>query len=169
VILGASFLVQDANVRLSLRFLAIVGGSNAALLLSSGIGGGRHEAMIPRKRCYAISGGSGAAAALCRLLGLAGLGIANLAGLIVTALFLLRSQDVPFQLRISRKEIAELMRVGVPFSLTEAGYELLRRVDVFVIALLLGPTTVGSTASGILVMDFAVVLDRGRISGALAD
>jgi len=42
----------------------------------------------------------------------------------------------------------------------EAGYELLRRVDVFVIALFLGPTAVGFYGISILVMDFAWCWDR---------
>jgi len=48
-----------------------------------------------------------AAAALCRLLGLAGLGIATSLALIVTAVFGCAARAFPFKLRISRKEIAD--------------------------------------------------------------
>ena len=169
VILGTSFLAHDANVRLSLRFLAIVVGVTQPYYFLRELAAVRHESLIRSKEMLLRSVVDlVAAAALCRLLGLAGLGIATSLALIVTAVFLLRSQTIPFQLRISRKEIADLMRVGVPFSLTEAGYELLRRVDVFVIALFLGPTAVGFYGISILVMDFAVVLGQKGVSQVLS-
>jgi len=109
-----------------------------------------------------------AAVALCKFLGLYGLGIATCGSLLAAALFLWRSQKVPFQFRIDRERVADLMRRGVPFAITEAAYELLRRIDVFAIAIFAGSTAVGYYGISILIIDFAMVLSKKGVSQLLS-
>jgi O-antigen/teichoic acid export membrane protein len=109
-----------------------------------------------------------AAVALCKFLGLYGLGIATCGSLLATAVFLMRSQKVPFQFRIDGSRLSGLMRQGVPFAITEAAYEVLRRIDVFAIALVAGSTAVGYYGISILIMDFAMVLSKKGVSQLLS-
>jgi O-antigen/teichoic acid export membrane protein len=161
----ASFFVPDPNIRISLRFLAFaVGLSEVYFYLREVPATRRQFVMRSKEELIRSVIDCAAAIALCKFLGLYGLGIATCGSLVATAVFLWRSQKVPFQLRIDRSRLSGLMRQGIPFAITEASYELLRRTDVLAIALFAGPIAVGYYGVSILIMDFAMVLSKKGVS-----
>jgi O-antigen/teichoic acid export membrane protein len=86
----------------------------------------------------------------------------------VGGIYYLRKQKIPFRLWPDRAKLAGLMKIGVPFSITEAGYDLLRRVDIWVIAIMAGPTAVGYYGLSLLIMDFATVLSQKGVAQVLS-
>lgn len=168
-ILGGSFFVADANVRLALRFLAVGVGICHPYYFLRELSSTRHHFGIRATETMmrAVIDAT-VAIVLCRSLGITGLGLAMVSALVVTGMFLILRQSVPFRLTIPRTLITNLMRTGIPFSLTEAGYQMLRRIDVFMIAIFLGPTQVGIYGISILIMDCAVVLSEKGVSQVLS-
>lgn len=168
-IFAGSLLVHDANVRLSLRFLAYaVAISEPYYFLREFAIARHHFLMRSREELMRSMIDFTGAVVLCRFLGLAGLGLSTCTALTVATIYYLRRQQIPFRFRVDREKLSGLMKAGVPFSMTEAGYALLRRVDVWVIALLVGPTAVGYYGLSILIMDFAVVLSQKGVAQVLS-
>jgi len=168
-IFGGSFFAHDPNIRLALRFLAFAVGISQPYYYLRELAGTRHHFVIRSKEellrsVVDITG----AVLLCKFFGLAGLGLATCTALTVGTIFYIRKQQIPFRLRLDKKELGSLMKIGVPFSITEAGYDVLRRVDIWVIAIMAGPTAVGLYGLSLLIMDFAVVLSQKGVAQVLS-
>jgi O-antigen/teichoic acid export membrane protein len=169
IILGASFFVVNPNVRLSLRYLAIGVGIGHPYFFLRELAGARHQfGLRATETIVRAVIDATVAILLCRSLGITGLGLAMVLALVVTGIIMILRQNVPFRFTVPRALLVDLMRAGIPFSLTEAGYQMLRRVDVLLIALFLGPTQVGFYGISILIMDCAVVLSEKGVSQVLS-
>lgn len=103
-------------------------------------------------------------AALCYWFGFAGMAISTLTALAASTVYLLRNQAVEFTWFPDRERAMDILKTGLPFSMFEAAYELTRRLDVVVQALVLGPKTVGLYGVSLLIMDFAMVLAQKGVS-----
>jgi O-antigen/teichoic acid export membrane protein len=168
-ILGASFLVPNANVRLSLRFLAFSVGLTQPYYYLRELAGARHSFGIRyREELLRTILDFILAVVLCKLFGLAGLGLATCLALATGTMYYLKRQQAPFRFALDRNKLLDLMRTGVPFSITEAGYDLLRRIDVWVIALMIGSTAVGYYGLSILIMDFGILLSQRALAQVLS-
>jgi len=168
-ILGSSCFVVDPNVRLALRYMAVAVGLCQPYYFLRELAGTRHrfglratETVLRTVIDVVVS------ILLCRIIGLAGLGLGTVLSVVGAGIYLVLRQNIPFQFAVPRALLMNMMRIGVPFSLTEAGYELLRRVDVFLIAILLGPKQVGFYGISIIIMDFAVLLAEKGVSQVLS-
>ena len=102
------------------------------------------------------------------LFGLTGLGVAALIGIVVPVAYLWRGQRLRFRFRLPRASIRRLIRAGLPLSGCYAAFEFIRRIDLIVIALLLGPTWVGYYGLSLLLLDFSSYLAKYGISQVVA-
>ncbi len=164
-IFGVSFFFENPDLRISLRFVALAVAVTQPYYFLRELAGVKQEFVLRSKETLLRSAFDFIVAVVCcKFLGLYGLGLATSGALIAAALYLLRKQRVPFQIKPDIKGIKELIRTGIPFSLTEAGYELLRRLDVLLMAFLLGPAAVGYYGVSLLIMDVAIILTQKGIS-----
>ncbi len=109
-----------------------------------------------------------AAILLCPKFKLVGLGGGMVLGVAATAAYLYFRQTVPLRLRPRAGAVKQLLLTGAPVSLSEAGYEFIRRLDVVIMVVLLGPIFVGYYGISRLVTDFSTVLCQKGIAQVLS-
>jgi O-antigen/teichoic acid export membrane protein len=169
VVLGFSFFVPDPNFRTALRFVAVLVALAQPYLLLREVTMARRLFVLRTKEIWLSSFLDFAAVVLlCHLFQLEGLGAASIMGILIPMIYLLRRQKIGLQRRMDFVGLKEMMRVGIPYSLTEGAFELVRRLDVLLIALLLGPTWVGYYSVSQLILDFSGLLTRQGVTQLLA-
>jgi O-antigen/teichoic acid export membrane protein len=168
-IFSLSFVVSNTDLRVALRCVAFFVALQQIGNLLRDRAAARHLFVVRAKENLLQSiVDLAAAVVLCKLFGLAGLGAATVLALFATVLYLQQQQHIRFHLHLDFSRIKDLIRVGVPFSLTEAAFELTRRLDVLLIALLLGSTSVGYYGISLLIMDFVSILAQKGVSQVLS-
>lgn len=95
---------------------------------------------------------------------LAGLGAASTLVVLCAGWYLQRRLRFRFRMHFEMSRLRALIGVGFPFSLTEAAFELLRRLDVIAIAFCLGPQAVGYYGISLIILDAASVVGRKGVS-----
>jgi len=165
----ASFLVRNPDVRLAMRLIAVVTAVCQPYYALRDLASARHLFAVRSKETLLRAVVDlGAAVLLAKLFGLAGFGIGSMLPTLVGALYLQHHVRLAFRLRPDPPRIKSLIACGFPFSLTEAGFELVRRLDVLVMALVLGPTFVGYYGVAFLIMDFSAVLAQKGMAEVLS-
>jgi O-antigen/teichoic acid export membrane protein len=165
----ASFFVRNADVRLAMRLIAIVTAVCQPYYALRDLASARHLFDVrSRETLLRAVVDLGAAIALTKLFRLAGFGIASVLPTLAGALYLQHHVRLRFGLRPDTARVKNLVACGFPYSLTEAAFELVRRLDVLVMALVLGPTFVGLYGIAFLIMDFAAVLAQKGMAEVLS-
>lgn len=165
----ASFFVRNPNLRVAMRFVALATGVSQPFYAIRDLTSARHLFDVRAKETLLRTVVDFAAAiALAKLFGLAGFGMASAIPVIVAAVYLQRHARLKFRLRPDAGRIRKLIGCGLPYSLTEAGFDLLRRLDVLVMAVVLGTTFVGYYGIAFLIMDFAAILAQKGVSETLS-
>jgi O-antigen/teichoic acid export membrane protein len=169
VFFAVSMLLPNPDLRLAMRWMAALALVTEPYVFLRELAGSRHRFDLRSNETIirAVIECS-AAIALCWALKLSGLGAGMVASVAFTAAYLYKRQAVPIRLKPRFRAIKELIRIGAPFSLSEAAYELLRRLDVIVMAVLLGPTFVGYYGVSRLITDFTMVLCQKGVAQVLS-
>ncbi len=164
-IFAASFLVASEDYRIALRFVGvIVFCAQPHQFLRDLAAARRLFPLRAKENLLSTAVDFVALIVLGSLFGLPGLGVAVLIGIAVPVVYLWRGQRLRFQFRLPLASIRRLIRTGLPLSGCFASFELIRRLDLIVIALLLGPTWVGYYGVSLLLLDFATYIARYGIS-----
>jgi O-antigen/teichoic acid export membrane protein len=158
-----SFLPSDHKLQVALRWVALGEAILQPYYCMTDLACARHLFDLRYKetllRC-AVDLGAGIA--LAELFGLSGLGAGAAFPLVVGSLYIWMRVRRSFQIRPDFGRIRVLISKGAPYSITEAVFDFVRRLDTMFIALLLGPTFVGYYGISYLIMDSAkLVIQRG--------
>jgi O-antigen/teichoic acid export membrane protein len=168
-IFASSFLIANHDLRVAMQWMAPLGLVTEPYVFLRELAAARHRFDLRSKET--IFRGLvelAAAIALCATFKLAGLGAGIVLSVGLTAIYLYRRQTVPFRWRPRLGVIRTLIRTGAPFSLSEGAYELIRRTDVLIMAVLLGPTSVGYYAVSRLITDFSTLFCQRGIAPVLS-
>jgi O-antigen/teichoic acid export membrane protein len=168
-IFASSFLIADHNLRVAMQWMAPLGLVTEPYVFLRELAAARHRIDLRSKET--IFRGLVefiTAIALCGALKLAGLGTGMVLSVAAAAVYLYYRQAVPFRLKPRWSAIRQSIRIGAPFSLSEGAYELIRRIDVLIMAFLLGPTSVGYYSVSRLIADFSTVFCQRGIAPALS-
>jgi O-antigen/teichoic acid export membrane protein len=103
-----------------------------------------------------------------KLLGLAGLGLGTSLPIAVGAIFLWRRMRTVFSIIPDLAAVKSLICAGLAYQMTDAGFDLVRRLDVIAVALLLGPVFVGYYGISALIRDCAVLLSQRGVAEVLS-
>jgi O-antigen/teichoic acid export membrane protein len=165
----ASFFVRNPDLRLAMRLMAIVTGLNQPFYAVRDLASARLRFDLRTKETLLRAAIDLALAiVLTKLFGLVGYGVAMLVTILVAGTYLQRHVWLAFRTRPDTPRIKALIARGLPYSLTEAGFELVRRLDVLVMAIVLGPVWVGYYGVAFLLMDFASVLAQKGMAEVLS-
>jgi len=168
-ILCASFFVRNPDLRLAMRLIALVTGLNQPFYAVRDLASARRLFGLRTKETLLRAViDLGTAIVLTKLFGLAGYGTATLLPVLIAGIYLQRHVRLAFRTRLDIPRIKALIAKGFPYSLTEAGFELVRRLDVLVMAIVLGPAMVGIYGVAFLIMDFAAVLAQKGMAEVLS-
>lgn len=168
-IFSFSFFVRNSDVRLAMRLIAVVTAVSQPYYALRDLASARHLFNVRAKETLLRALiDLGAAVVLTRLFGLGGFGVASAVPTLVGALYLQHHVRLVFGLRADTSRVKKLVACGFPYSLTEAAFELVRRLDVLVMAIMLGPTFVGYYGIAFLIMDFAAVLAQKGMAEVLS-
>jgi O-antigen/teichoic acid export membrane protein len=165
----ASFFVRNPDLRLAMRLMALVTGLNQPYYAVRDLANARRRFDLRTKETLLRAAiDLGTAIVLTKLFGLAGYGTASLLPILIGAIYLQRHVRLAFRMRPDITRIKALIARGFPYSLTETGFELVRRLDVLVMAIVLGPVWVGYYGVAFLLMDFAAVLAQKGMAEVLS-
>jgi O-antigen/teichoic acid export membrane protein len=167
--LAASFWLSNPDYRLALRLMAVV------LLLAQlhvflrELAGARHLFGLRARECLLAAAVEFVAfVGLGWLFGLAGLGAATILSILIPAAYLWRGNRLRFRPRLEFGRLRRMIATGLPVTAGETAFDWMRRLDQFMIALLLGPTAVGYYGISLLIVDFSVFLTRQGLSQVVA-
>lgn len=168
-IFASSFLIADPNLRVAMQWMSPLGLVTEPYVFLRELAAARHRFDLRSKETIirALIEFT-AAIALCGAFKLAGMGTGMVLSVAVAGFYLYRRQAATVRLRPRWNAIKQSIRIGAPFSLSEGGYELIRRIDVLIMALLLGPTSVGYYSVSRLIADFSTVFCQRGIAPALS-
>jgi O-antigen/teichoic acid export membrane protein len=156
-----SFLAQNSDLRTALRIVAAVTAVGQPYFFLRELAAAHHLFhLVTRETLIRSVIDFTAGLLLCALFGLRGLGISAVLAIVVVFIYLRHQQKVRFNLALDTPRLRGLLNLGVPYSLSEMTFEVLRRLDVIVMALVLGPVAVGYYGTSLLIMEFSVVLAR---------
>lgn len=167
--LTISFFFVNPDLRLAMRWMAALALVTEPYVFLRDLAGTRHRFDLRKNETIlraAIE--CGAALALCSALKLSGLGAGMVASITITIVYLYKRQTVPLRLKPNFRAIKDLIGVGAPFSLSEAAYELIRRLDLLIMAVVLGTTAVGYYGVSRLITDFTMVFCQRGIAQVLS-
>jgi O-antigen/teichoic acid export membrane protein len=165
VLLGASFFAANADYAVALRFMAVI------MLLAQPHQWLR-ELAAARQR-FGLRGQelllSGVVDFLCGialscLFGLPGIAMATVATIALPLGFLWRSQPEAWRVAWDWPRVRELMRAGIPLSLADSAFGLLRFVDLLVLSACLGSVAAGHYQVSLLVAEFAISIGNFAVS-----
>ncbi len=168
-IFASSFLIVNRDLRLAMQWMSPLGLVTEPYVFLRELAAARHRFDLRSKETmFRGLVELAAAVALCGTFKLAGLGTGIVLSVALTAAYLYHRQSVPFRLWPRPGVIKNLIRTGAPFSLSEGAYELIRRIDVMIMAVLLGPTSVGYYAVSRLITDFSTLFCQRGITPVLS-
>lgn len=169
VIFISSFFFVNPDLRVAIRWMAALAVVTEPYVFLRELAAARHrfELRFRETLCRAAVEFF-AAILLCPKFKLLGLGGGMVLGAAATAAYLYFRQTVPLRLRPRAGAVKQLFLTGAPVSLSEAGYEFIRRVDVVIMVVLLGPIFVGYYGISRLVTDFSTVLCQKGIAQVLS-
>jgi len=167
--LAASFFVGSHNFRIALRFVALSTAVMSPYCFLRDMANARHLFDLRSKENYVRGvvdciGGI----ILAKLFGLAGLGLGTALPIAVGVVFLWVRMRTVFTFSIDFGTVKKLIRAGLPYQISDAGFDLLRRLDVIAVALLLGPIFVGYYGISYLTMDICVLLSQRGVAEVLS-
>jgi O-antigen/teichoic acid export membrane protein len=169
VFFAVSFCLGNPDLRLAMRWMAALALVTEPYVFLRDLAVTRHRFDLRSNETILRSVVEcSAAIALCYFLKLSGLGGGTVASVAITGVYLYKRQIVPIRLKPNFHAIKELMFAGAPFSLSEAAYELLRRLDLVVMTAVLGTTAAGYYGISRLITDFTVVLCQKGIAQVLS-
>lgn len=165
VVCCSSFFVEDAQYRLALRFVSVVVCLSLPHVFLRELAGARHnfraqagETLIDSSTNFVFT------LVLASWFGLAGLGAAAILSVLIPVCFLSWRLRFGFPLKFDPRRVKGLISAGLPYSLLEASFHLMRYLGVLAVALILGPTYVGYFALSMLIMDFGANIAETGIS-----
>jgi O-antigen/teichoic acid export membrane protein len=168
-IYAVSFFVRESNLRLAMRCVAVVAAVCQPYYAVRNLASARHLFDVRSKETLLRTAIDFVAVILlAKLFGLVGFGAAYALPTAVATVYLQRHARLPFCLRPDRRRVKSLISCGLPYSLTESAFDCARRLDVFLMAVVLGPVFVGYYGVAFLIMDFAAVLAQRGVSETLS-
>ncbi|MFZ0589490.1 MAG: oligosaccharide flippase family protein [Bryobacteraceae bacterium] len=169
IIFTSSFFFVNPDLRVAMRWMAALAVVTEPYVFLRELAAARHRFELRfRETLYRALVEFSAAILLCPKFKLVGLGGGMVLGVSVTAAYLYCRQTVQFRLRPRVGAVKQLLLTGAPVSLSEAGYEFIRRIDVVIMVVLLGPIFVGYYGISRLVTDFSTVLCQKGIAQVLS-
>jgi O-antigen/teichoic acid export membrane protein len=100
--------------------------------------------------------------------GLAGIGIATVVGIALPVLYLWRSQPDAFRAGFELARAKVLMTAGIPVSLSDSMFGLLRYLDLLLLTPLLGPTMAGYYAVSMMINEFSIFVANFGVSQVIS-
>lgn len=100
--------------------------------------------------------------------GLVGIGLATVIGIAVPVLYLWRSQPEAFRLGFEFSRVKSLMAAGIPISLADSMFGLLRYLDLLILTPVLGPTMAGYYAVSMMINEFSVFVANFGVSQVIS-
>jgi O-antigen/teichoic acid export membrane protein len=165
----AGWLVEGPELRAALWALAVIMTVLQPYFFLRDLAYARQRfALRTRENVLRSAADAVAAVAGAATLGIAGLGAGTALVVVASALYLMRAQAFRFHRGFSLSRLRSMIRIGLPYSLAEAAFELLRRLDVLMIAVLLGSESVGYYGISLLILDTASVVARRGVSQVLS-
>jgi len=169
IVFAAGWMVQGPELRAALWALAVIMTVLQPYFFLRDLAYARQcFALRTRENVLRSAADAVVAVAGAAMLGLAGLGAGTALVVVASALYLMRAQAFRFQRGFSWSRLRAMIRIGLPYSLTEGAFEFLRRLDVLMIAALLGSEAVGYYGVSLLVLDTASTVARRGVSQVLS-
>lgn len=164
-----SFIPSNADLRTALRLVACLTALGQPYLFLRELAAARHFFhLVTRETLIRSIFDFVAGLALCFGFGLRGLGASAVLSIVLVGVYLRHQQHFKFGWKLDVPEVRGLLAVGVPYSLSELTFEVLRRLDGFLIALLLGPVYVGYYGISLLIAEFSIVLARKGVNQVIS-
>ncbi len=156
-----SFLPSNPDLRTAFRIMAAVTALGQPYFFLRELAAAHHFFhLVTRETLIRSSIDFTAGLLLCTFFGLRGLGVSAVMAIVAVLLYLRHQQKFRFDLHLDGPRLRGLLQLGVPYSLSEMTFEILRRLDVIVMAVVLGPVAVGYYGTSLLIMEFSFVLAR---------
>jgi len=169
LVFAAGWMVRGPELRTALWALALIIAVLQPYFFLRDLAYARQRfALRTRENVLRSAADAVVAVAGAAMFGLAGLGAGTALVVVASALYLMRAQAFRFQRRFSWRRLCTMIRIGFPYSLTEGAFEFLRRLDVLMIAVLLGSESVGYYGISLLVLDTASTVARRGVSQVLS-
>ena len=96
--------------------------------------------------------------------GLVGIGSATMIGIALPVLYLWRHQPDAFRLGFEFSRVRALIGAGIPISLADSMFGLLRYLDLLMLTPLLGPTMAGYYAVSMMINEFSIFVANFGVS-----
>jgi len=165
VLWAASFFVADARYATAVRFMAVV------MLLAQPHqwlreAAGAQQRFTTRGKELLLTGVIDFAAgiSLSYLFGLEGIAMATVLTILIPLGYLWRETDWGGALRLDFPRTRALMAAGIPLSLADSAFGLLRFVDLLVLSSLLGATAAGHYQVSLLVTEFSISIGNFAVA-----
>ncbi len=100
--------------------------------------------------------------------GLAGIGLATVIGIAIPVMYLWRSQPDAFRTGFEFARVRSLMAAGIPMSLADSMFGLLRYLDLLLLTPVLGPTMAGYYAVSMMINEFSVFVANFGVSQVIS-
>ena len=169
ILLTASFFATNTQYALALRLMA------AVMLLAQPhqylreLAGSRQRFDL-RGRELMLAGVvdlvGGVVLSYC--FGLLGIGIATVVGIGLPVLFLWRRQPEAFRAGFEFARVQALIRAGIPISLADSMFGLLRYLDLLLLTPILGPTMAGYYAVSMMINEFSIFVANFGVSQVIS-
>lgn len=165
VLLTASLFAANADYALALRFMAAVMFLAQPHQWLRELAASRQRFDL-RSRELLLSGVVDflVGIALSSLFGLRGIALATVITIALPLGYLLRSQREALRLQWNWARVRELMTTGIPLSLADSAFGLLRFVDLLVISAVLGSVAAGHYQVSLLVTEFSISIGNFAVS-----
>jgi len=164
-----SFLPSNPDLRTALRIVSVVTTFGQPYFFLRELAAAHHLFnLVTRETLIRSTIDFFAGLVLCLLFGLKGLGVSAVMAIVAVLLYLRHQQKFSFGLGVDRARLRGLLQLGVPYSLSEMTFEILRRLDMIVMALVLGPVAVGYYGTSVLIMEFSFVLARKGVNQVIS-
>ncbi|MBY0505761.1 MAG: hypothetical protein K2X03_17735 [Bryobacteraceae bacterium] len=169
ILLGASFFAANASYALALRLMA------AVMLLAQPhqylreLAGARQRFAL-RGRELMLAGAVDllGAVVLSYCFGLAGIGVATIVGIAFPVWYLWREQPDAFRMGCEPARVKILMATGIPISLADSMFGLLRYLDLLLLTPILGPTMAGYYAVSMMINEFSIFIANFGVSQVIS-
>jgi len=106
--------------------------------------------------------------ALSYWFGLTGIGLATVLGIAIPVLYLWRHQPDAFRTGFEWSRVKSLISAGIPISLADSMFGLLRYVDLLLLTPLLGPTMAGYYAVSMMINEFSIFVANFGVSQVIS-
>lgn len=96
--------------------------------------------------------------------GLVGIGLATVIGIVLPVIYLWRNQPDAFRSGFEWARVRALIGAGIPVSLSDSMFGLLRYLDLLMLTPLLGPTMAGYYAVSMMINEFSIFVANFGVS-----